>query len=171
MIVFRKIKQGKPFQSSVFREELIAAAKEIKKEMIADYKKTYVNWKHKPTFSSKILTGASAGGVQIQVATDDAVYGYVDYGTKPHIIRAKTSRGLRFLGRITKGTPKTQPNVVGTFPGTPGEGWTNKMFVKHLGSKPRNFTKHIAKTAQRELARVTKNALARAARRSGHSVK
>lgn len=166
MIVARAIKPA-AFKSSVFREELLKAANEIKGDALADFKKTTANWKNKPKFSAKVLTGASAGGIQIQVATDDAVYGYVDEGTKPHIIRAKTRKGLRFK---VGGSPKTEPDIVGTFPGKPGTDWKRKQTVRHPGTKARNFTKHIAKTTQKELARVTKNALARAARRSGNGI-
>ena len=168
MISARVIKPSKPFQSSIFREEMKKAAETIRKDALADFKKTTANWKHKPKFASKITLGQ--GEITVQVATDDAVYGYVDKGTRPHIIRAKTKRGLLFKGRIRKSKPKTIPNVVGSFPGTPGEGWIRKNSVRHPGTKARNFTKHIAKTTKTELQRETKNALARFARRSGHSI-
>lgn len=168
MISARVIKPGKPFQSSIFREEMKKAAEAIRKDALADFKKTTATWKHKPKFSSKVMLGQ--GAITVQIETDDAVAKYVDEGTRPHIIRAKTKRGLLFKGRLRRGKPKTIPNVVGSFPSTPGEGWTRKNAVKHPGTKARNFTKHIAKTTKTELQRETKNALARFARRSGHEV-
>lgn len=159
MIAARSIKPAKPFQSSVFREEIIKAAKEIEKNALADFKKTVANWQHKPKFSAKILTGAFAGGVQIQAATDDAIYDYIDEGTK-----------VRYATMSKDWKSKTEPNVVGTFPGKGKRLFVNKKRPRP-GIKARNFTKHIAKTTKAELARVTKNALARAARRSGHGTK
>jgi hypothetical protein len=158
MIVIRAIK-GAPFKSSVFREEIIKAANEIKDDALADFKKTTANWTHKPKFSSKILTGASAGGVQVQVATDDAIYRYIDEGTK-----------VRYATMSKDWESKTEPDVVGTFPGKGRRLFINKKRPRP-GIKARKFSKNIAKTTQKELARVTKNALARAARRSGHGIK
>ena len=159
MIVVRAIKPATPFKSSVFREELVKAAEEIRKDALADFKKTTANWQDKPKFSSKILTGASAGGIQIQIATDDAVYRFIDEGTK-----------VRYATMSKDWKSKTIPDVVGTFPGKGKKLFVNKKRPRP-GIKARKFTKHIAKTTQKELARVTKNALARAARRSGHGEK
>jgi len=170
VIAARAIKTSRPFKSEIFRDEMTKAANVIRKDALADFKKTTANWKHKVTFASKVWVGGISKGIEVHVATDDVIYGYVDEGTRPHIIRAKTRNGLRFLGRITRGIPKTQPNVVGTFPGKAGTGWTRKMAVKHPGNKPRNFSKHIAKTTQKELSRETKNALARFTRRTGYEI-
>ena len=167
MIVVRVIKPGRPFQSSIFRDEMKKAAETIKKDILTDYKRTYVTWKHKPTFSSKVDVNAQ-NGIRIQVATDNVIYGYVDEGTRPHIIKAKTPRGLLFK---TGGQPKTDPNVIQAFPGRSGTDWKNKMQVNHPGTEPRNFTKHIAKTYKPELAREVKNALARFVRRSGYEIR
>ena len=167
MIVARAIKPATPFKSSVFREELLKAAKVIEQDALKDFNKTTANWKHKVVFTGKIeSTGTQS--IKIIISTKDKIWGYVDEGTKPHIIKAKTRRGLLFKAGSK---PKTTPDVVGTFPGQTGTDWVNKMQVKHPGTEPRNFTKHIAKTTQSELNREVKNALARAARRSGHSIK
>jgi len=158
MLVLRPIK-GKPFQSSIFRKELLKAAKEIKADALADFKKTTANWQHKVKFSSKVDQGGSVGGIRIQIATDDPIYFYIDEGTK-----------VRYATMSPDWQSKTEPDVVGTFPGKGRRLFVNKKRPRP-GIKARNFTKHIAKTTQKELARVTKNALARAARRSGHGIK
>lgn len=168
MIVVRAIKPGRPFQSSIFRDEVTRAIQVIEKDALADFHKTTATWNHKPEFESKIQIGQ--GAVKMTIGTDDEVYGYVDAGTKPHIIRAKTKRGLRFLGRTRRSKPKTTPNVVSSVPGQRGEGWTRKDAVKHPGTKARKFSKWIAKTTQKELNREIKNALARFTRRSGYSI-
>jgi hypothetical protein len=166
MIQMRAIKPGKPFQSSVFREEALAAAKTAKAGMLADFKKTVATWNDKPTFSSKVDQGAAVGGVRIQIGTDDPVYGFVDEGTKPHIIRPKHGKILAFKGG--KYRAKTKPRVIGSTSG----GATGKavfaQVVHHPGTKKREFTKTIANKWKVDFQKEIKNALARAARRSGH---
>lgn len=159
MIVMRAIKPATPFKSSVFREEMLIAAKEIEKQALEDFKRTTATWTDKPKFSVKVDQGASVGGIRIQVATDDAAYNYVDKGTK-----------VRYATMSKDWVSKTEPNVIQAFPGKGKKLFVNKKHPRP-GIKARNFTKIIAKSAKTELARVAKNALARAARRSGHGVK
>lgn len=169
MIVVRAIKTGKPFQSSIFRDEVNTAAKEIQKDMLDDFKRTTKTWKHKPAFSTKVDYGVAVGGVRIQVATDDPIYGYVDLGTKPHIIKPK-KKGypLKFQ---TGGQPKTEPEVILSVPGKVGNNTARAMIVHHPGTKARKFTKVIANSYKPEFSRRIKNALGRFARRSGHATK
>jgi hypothetical protein len=156
MIIVRAIKPGKPFQSSVFREEMLVAAKEIEKQALEDFKRTTATWTNKPKFSVKVDQGSGVGGIRIQVATDDAAYGYVDKGTK-----------VRYATMSKDWVSKTEPNVIQAFPGKGKKLFVNKKYPRP-GIKARNFSKIIAKTTQKELSRVAKNALARAARRSNH---
>lgn len=166
MIVMRAIKPGKPFQSSVFREEALAAAKTAEKGMLADFKKTVATWNDKPTFSAKVDQGAAVGGVRIQIGTDDPVYGYVDEGTKPHLIKAKKG-ALAFRGG--KYRAKTRPRVIGSTSGGATGKTVYARAVHHPGTKKREFTKTIANKWKVDFQKEIKNALARAARRSGHS--
>lgn len=154
MIVVRAIKTGKPFQSSIFRDEVNTAAKEIQKDMLDDFKRTTKTWKHKPTFSAKVDYGASVGGVRIQVATDDPIYGYVDLGTKPHIIKPrKKGYPLKFQ---TGGQPKTEPEVILSVPGRVGKNTARAMVVHHPGTKARKFTKVIANSSASRITRFSK---------------
>ena len=157
MIVTRAVKPGKPFQSSIFRDEMKHAAETIRKDALADFKKTTGNWKHQPKFSSRVIVGSVADGIQIQVGTDDKIWHYLDDGTK-----------VRYAVMSPDWKSKTEPDVVGSFPGRGKRVFINKKRPRP-GIKARNFTKHISKTTMQELQRETKNALARFARRSGHS--
>lgn len=157
MIVMRAIKPATPFKSSVFREEMEKTAATIAKDATADFKRTVATWKDKPKFNTVIKTGAAGGGVTITITPDPVTpYLFVDEGTK-----------VRYATMSPDWKSKTEPNVVQAFPGK-----GKKLFVskKHPrpGIKARNFTKLIAKTYKTELQKETKNALARAARRSGH---
>lgn len=89
MIVFRSIKPAKPFKSSIFRDELKTAAAQMEKKILADFEKTTATWEHDVKFKASVEAGAAAGGVGVEVTTKDKVYGYVDEGTRPHIIRPK----------------------------------------------------------------------------------
>mgnify|MGYP001457108663 CR=1 FL=1 len=162
MISARAIKTGRPLQSSIFREEIEKALKSLEKDALTDFQRTVVTWKNKPTFTSKI---SLHNPLSLEIGTEDEIYGYVDLGTKPHIIRAKTPKGLFFKGRTKKGKPKTTPNIVQAFPGQPGEGLVNIMQVNHPGNKPRKFSHWIEKTYKEELDRELKNALERFKRR------
>ena len=162
MISARAIKTGRPLQSSIFRDEIEKALKNLEKDALTDFQRTVVTWKNKPTFTSKI---SLHNPLSLEIGTEDEIYGYVDLGTKPHIIRAHTDKGLFFTGRITKGEPKTEPNVIQAFPGKRGTGLTNIMQVNHPGNKPRNFSKIIGKTYKTELSKEVKNALERFKRR------
>jgi hypothetical protein len=160
--VVHGFKTGHALMSSIFRDEIAKALKIIEQDALKDYAKTVVTWNDKPKFTSKI---SMQNPITLEVGTDDAVYGYVDLGTKPHIIRAKTPKGLFFKGRTKKGKPKTTPNIVQSFPGQPGEGLVNIMQVNHPGNKPRQFSHWIEKTYKAELDRELKNALERFKRR------
>lgn len=158
MILTRSIKPGTPFKSSIFRDEMKLAAEAIRKETLRDFQKTVGNWKEKPKFSSRVIIGGVAEGIQIQVGTDSPIYRYIDEGTK-----------VRYATMSADWKSKTIPDVVGSFPGKGKKLFVNKKRPRP-GIKARKFTKHIAKTTQIKLQKETKNALARFARRSGHSI-
>ena len=169
MIVARAIKPSRPFQSSIFRDEMTKAANTIRKDALADFKKTTANWKHKVTFASKVWVGGISKGIEVHVATDDPIYKYIDEGTK-----------VRYAAMSADWKSKTEPDVVGTFPGRGKPVFVpSKRRSKHPtgrkmkplpGIKARSFSKHIAKTTQKELSRETKNALARFTRRTGYEI-
>ena len=158
VIATRSIKPGTPFKSSIFRDEMKRAAETIRKDALADFKKTTGNWRHKPKFASRVIVGGIAQGIQIQVGTDDKIWHYLDDGTK-----------VRYATMSADWQSKTEPDVVGSFPGKGKVLFINKKRARP-GIKARHFTKHISKTVEKELQRETKNALARFARRSGHSI-
>ncbi len=171
MILMRVIKPGKPFQSSVFREEVKNSANAIKREILADFKKTTATWQHKPTFGYKVDEGAAVGGVRIQVATDDVIYGFVDEGTRKHKIPKyplPPGKFLAFPGG--KYRAKTKPRVIGSSAGGASGKLVFRKQVTHPGTKARKFTETIRDKWKTEFQREMKNALARAVRRCGHGI-
>lgn len=158
MIVVRAIKTGKPFQSSIFRDEAKAEALVIQREMVNDFKKTTKTWQHQPTFGYKVDMGASVGGVRIQVATDDPVYGYIDEGTR-----------VRYATMSGDFQSKTKPKWIGSRAGRGKVLFVNKKRPRP-GIKARHFTETIRDKWKSEFARRMKNAVQRFARRSGHGI-
>jgi hypothetical protein len=102
----------------------------------ADFEATTNTWNHKPTFTSVIVDEET-----VAVGTDDDVWSMLDVGTKPHIIRVKRAKALRFAwnGFGSYGA-KTRPGFLGSknakYPTT-----INYRFkVKHPGTKARIWT-------------------------------
>lgn len=150
MIICRAIKPRKPFQSSIFRDEVQREANAVRKDMLDDFKRTVRTWQHKVTFSSKV---DFVGGVRIQVATDDPIYRYIDQGTK-----------VRYATMSPDFEAKTEPQVILSTPGRGGKLFVNKKYPRP-GIKARQFTKTIYKSYSKEFRRRIENALDRAGRR------
>lgn len=115
----------------VIDNALDGAAKATK----VDFDTTTQTWKNRPTFT------IDADGHERTVATDSEIYGYVDEGTEPHVIVAKSpTRPLTFgVG----GRPKTAPRVIGSRPGARGATIVRAQTVNHPGTAPRAFTDTI----------------------------
>lgn len=158
MIVVRAVK-AKAFQSSVFREEMVVASKSVLQESLDDFKRTVQTWKDKPKFSSRVDQGAAVGGVRFQIGTDDVIYGFIDEGTK-----------VRYATMSKDWVSKTEPGVIQAFHGAGRKLFVNKKYPRP-GIKARKFTKIIAKSTRARMEPALRNALARAARRSGHGAK
>lgn len=117
------------------------------------YTKTAQSWNTDPEFFIRKRDNERF------IGTRSSVYIFVDLGTKPHVISAKTPDGLRFqYGEGYKA--KTAPNVIGSGAGSRGNQWARKQSVNHPGSEARNFTKEIQKEAEDDLAKGMKAAIA-----------
>lgn len=164
MIKAKAIKPHTPFNPGVFRQEMHASALSIMANMTRDFNKTVRTWKHEVDFKSEVNDKPSE--ISVSVSTDDKIYGYVDKGTKPHIIRAKRSPRLFFK----KGyKAKTTPHVIGSHQGGALGKTVVAKQVKHPGNDPRYFTRDIQAKYQPKLKKEMESAIARAAKKSGHS--
>lgn len=117
-------------------------------------------WQRKPQFDVAVLQ--SGTDYVVVAGTDDDIYGYVDTGTRPHIIRPRRSRYLRFQ---VGGRPKTRPGVIHSYPGAPGTDWRSAYFVLHPGAGARRFTATIARRRQKSLEQDISQGIAKVARK------
>jgi len=168
MIAVRAITPKTKFKSSIFRDEVRAAAEQIRRDVLLDYVKTVETWRHQPKFKSEVKLGG--GEVQTSVTTDDEIYGYVEKGTRKHIIRPR-KKGKKLYFKAGGFKPKTHVGVIQSVPGSPGKKSVFANEVVHPGTKARNFTRVIAKKWQPRYTRAIEKALERAAEKSGHRIK
>jgi len=111
---------------------LTGTAKAIK----VDYGVTTQTWAKRPGF---VIT--KFGPFSISVATDNEIYGYVDDGTRAHIISPKRAKVLAFGSTYR---PKTSVRVIGSTGGGKGGDIVHAMVVHHPGTDAREFTETIA---------------------------
>lgn len=100
-----------------------------------DFVATTNTWRTKPKFVS-----TKAAELTYTVSTDNPIWAMLERGTKPHIIRIRRARFLRFQwdGYGSYGA-KTKPNFLGSraarYPKTP----QRRIQVRHPGTKARNW--------------------------------
>lgn len=127
------IPRGKIIDASGMERALENALTGVAKDVLIDFKVTTQTWKDKPTFTIERKAGYR------KISTDDRIYGYVNFGTKPHLIRAK-KRFLSFRGGYRA---KTTPRIIGS---TTGGASGKPLFAKvvhHPGTKARAFDEAI----------------------------
>lgn len=110
---------------------LTGSAKAVK----VDFQVTTQTWVTKPDFVIEDSPGKRT------ISTDNEIYGYVNDGTRPHIIAAKNAKQLVF------GVPygaKTAPKVIGSTAGRRGKTIVRKKTVQHPGTEARAFDEVIA---------------------------
>lgn len=165
MIKATAITPHTPFNASVFRQEIKAEAKAVAADMKKDFEKTTRTWKHKVAF--KDTSTESGDEATASVETKDEIYGYVDQGTKPHIIRPRKRKGL--LSFKSKYKAKTTPHVINSHQGGASGKQVFARVVHHPGTDPRYFTRDIQAAWQPKFKKRIESAIARAAKKSGHS--
>lgn len=121
-----------------------------------DYEKTVQHWKRDVSF-----TIDQTGDYEYTIGTTDEVWGFVDEGTRPHIIEAKPGKVLRFGAG---GKAKTTPGVLVSGPGSKGGAVVFRRRVKHPGTKPRDFSGQIAKRWRKGVAPFVRDAIEEAMR-------
>ena len=106
---------------------------ETVKGIRTDLQKTTRTWKHKVLFTIQI---DKSGGGEVSVYTDNEIYSYVNYGTKPHIIRPRNAKRLAFY---TPFKAKTRVRFLGSGNGMKGNNLVLTQEVHHPGTEAREW--------------------------------
>jgi len=163
-----KVIKPKRMNDKAFRA-ISAMLKDADKGILKDFTDTTETWKHKPKFEHGHKLSATRG--KAYTLTGDEIYGYVNYGTKEHRIPKAGNAHLRFQwGGKGSYRAKTRPRQFGSRPGGPSGPIVHKAWVRHPGTKAREFDKIIAKRWKTLLPRAVRNALGKGAKASGHGI-
>lgn len=136
---------GKIIDTAAIRRKIGKALSDAAIQARNEYKKTVTTWEQSPEF-----TITRSGEFARIVGTENEIYGYVDHGTRPHIIRPTTATNLAFQVGYT---PKTSPRVIGSQAGGNFGPVAFSVKIQHPGTDAREFSKTIANTIQPILLR------------------
>jgi predicted DNA-binding transcriptional regulator len=132
-----------PIDLAAIRKRIEQGLDDTAVEVKDDLDATTKTWRHSVAFVTK------KGRMQRTISTRDKIYGYVEKGTKPHDIVARTGRVLRFgLNPLAK----TKPGMIGSGPGRAGSPIIFRQRVRHPGTDPRRFIPAIVKKRRTRLA-------------------
>jgi hypothetical protein len=138
---------GSIINEDAVTEAFEAALEKIGKKMKADFEEAVEDWDHKPDF--KIET---EGSREVSITTDDEIFGYVDLGTRPHVIRPTTPGGvLAFPAgpykRKTKNPGRAFVSILGAGSSgrrsSGGSGMIYTQEVHHPGTQPQRISEGI----------------------------
>lgn len=148
-------------KASEFRQAFEKAALKTAHLVERDLKSTTRTWTHQPKFSVNVLPIDNP--YTIIAGTDDDIYGYVDAGTRPHTIRPKRSKYLRFYSGYRS---KTRVNIIGSREGGSSGEAVFRQEVHHPGFAGRNFLAQIARRRQTTLEQEVSQNTAKVMRQS-----
>lgn len=124
-----------------FEQAIQAALNDAEREALVSYGNTVQTWTRKPVFTSQRLALWER-----VIGTDDEIYGYVNHGTEPHIIRPRNPGGV--LAFQSGYQAKTIPNVAFSRAGGAFGPTVHAREVNHPGTEARNFDDAIANRVQ-----------------------
>jgi hypothetical protein len=165
-MIVMKVLTPKRLQPDVFRQEILNELRKVETLIVKDYQATTATWNHKFTFEHGIKFPKGSPGVVVE--TDNEIYGYVTYGTKPHIITAKRPGGVLAFQSGYKA--KTTPRVIGSGPGGPFGETVFARSVQHPGTEAREFHETILEKWEPLFSDHMKDALDRGAKKCGHGM-
>lgn len=125
-----------PNLAQIAREELQKEGRAVERELGLPTRK----WRHKVSF----YQAPTPGGIEVK--TDDGVYNMLDKGTKPHKIRPKKAKALRFN---TQFRAKTKPDSLNSSAGKSAPPVAYAQEVNHPGTKARGWKKLVVKRSRK----------------------
>lgn len=124
-------------------------------DVVVDFETTTATWKHKPNFKATEVSAA-----EWIISTDDKIWAMLDDGTKPHIIRPKRAKRLRFQwGGVGSYRAKTRPGYLGSNKGGIKGPIVYRKQVRHPGTVARKWTKAAEDKWNNELGDIVQRAI------------
>lgn len=170
MIVAKAIKPAR-LRDKAMRLALLNAMRKAGTQIKKDFQGTTKTWKRKPKF--EVIVSLTGPGPVLLVGTDDEIYGYVNFGTKPHPIFAGIYTGKsskKVLAFPSMHTPKTTVGSLTSSAGSSGGPTVFTPFVMHPGTKARDFEGQIKKKREPWFKRQMERAMIDVAKASGHAM-
>lgn len=112
-------------------------------ELRKEFEKTVRSWDNKPNWTFEHYFGV--GILSVKVLTYSTQYRLVNTGAKPHPIRPRKARMLRFQNGYRA---KSRPRLIGSFAGGKYGEFVTARAVHHPGFEAREFDKEIAEQYQ-----------------------
>lgn len=147
------------------RNHLVAVGRTITQSMdreldrlargvLADFHRVTATWSHRVAFKvEKFKRGFARGR---RVYTDDKIFKYVEFGTRPHVIVPRRAKLLRFQ---TDYQAKTKPGRLTSGPGGARGPTVFARAVSHPGTEGRHFRKTIKKKWEPRVTRRLRGAV------------
>lgn len=132
-----------------YRRALERAGQELKQ----DFEKTTRTWSTNVRFEVRVHSRG------VTVTTRNAIWRYVDAGTRPHIIRPRRARILAFRAGYT---PKTRVGSIIAGAGGPTGPRVVARQVQHPGTKARGFSRRLRAKWKTRWPEMVKRAIAEA---------
>lgn len=131
-------------QKKAIEREVAQELRATGQEGVSHFNKVTRSWSHQIKFRAETKLQPSLYTVKIvPQGRNKAIWGFVDLGTKPHVIRAKNAPFLKFqTGYSARTAPVAQFNK-GT--GQSSGAWVQKTEVEHPGTEARKFTETFMK--------------------------
>jgi len=140
--------------------------------LVKDFEKTTAGWQgDKPKFTPVLKESAGEIVIQIRLAGNKhgrEKWNWLNYGTAPHVIRAKNAPALRFQTGYSAGS---KPGTTFTSRASKSGGWASAKEVHHPGTAAREWKDLIIKNNQPLFERWMSAAMRNAASESGHGAK
>lgn len=162
----------KEFDTQAVMDTLRAEVKKFAPFLVKDFEQTTAGWTgEKPKFTPVIKPQAGQIVLEIRVLGPEhgrEKWHWLNAGTKPHKIRPKNAKSLKFPGgHYSAGST---PGSIHTSRARRGSGPSvHAMEVNHPGTKARGWTAILVKENQRPFERWMRAAMKKAARESGHA--
>jgi len=150
----------KQYNVKKIRDRITGALLSEGKKQVEMLEQTVQHWKgNKPKFEATFDIDRKGAYLLVGPSGDTEaarIWGYLNDGTKPHIITPKRAPALAFRVPYRAGS---QPNMLKTRPSQRGSRWVRTQIVRHPGNEPRNWTEVVYKRRRDKLIRDVNHAL------------